>query len=147
MMSDLICGLLVLVVSVPVAAWLLPKLDLYRNSAVCGACQRVMSGRRRAHPRPQAMRCRNCRIHEDHQQVATMMKTEDSNRSGQPPPAGSRRLSLAYCREKLAARVKRRANRKVMKAYLRSFVHDLTRLTMLSAVAADEQKRRDQHDH
>ncbi len=66
-MSDLICGLIVLAVVMPIAAWLLPKLNLYRVSLVCGLCQRVLSGSRNAHPRPEAARCRNCRIHERQQ--------------------------------------------------------------------------------
>lgn len=66
-MSDLICGLIVLAVAMPIAAWLLPKLNLYRDSLVCGLCKRVLPGSRNAHPRPEAARCRNCRIHERQQ--------------------------------------------------------------------------------
>lgn len=145
-MSDLICGLLVLAVAMPVAAWLLPKLDLYRDSLVCGLCKRVLAGRRSAHPRPVAARCRNCRIHEQHQQVATLVATDDWDL----PDAGlptRQRTRLADCRNRLTARSQRRANQQEMRAYLRDFLHDLDRLRMLSEVAADEQKRRDQHDH
>ncbi len=144
-MSDLICGLLVLAVAMPIAAWLLPKLNLYRDSLVCDLCKRVLAGSRSAHPRPDTARCRNCRIHEQHQQVATLVATDESELFGRPTQRSI--SSGGSVKEKWMVRQERRANQKIMEAYLRDFLHDLDRLRMLSEVAADEQKRRDQHDH
>lgn len=143
-MSDLICGLIVLAVAMPIAAWLLPKLNLYRDSLVCGLCKRVLPGSRNAHPRPDVARCRNCRIHEE-QQIATLVATDESELFGRPTQRST--SSVGSVKEKWMVRQERRADRKVMEAYLREFLHDLSRLHMLSTVAAEEQKRRDEHDH